>query len=231
MSSPISGFMPIPLAIMPPFMAYQSIVMGDAFGRGFQFGKRKISAMSNEEFNKLDIVKMFQEINSDYHRMIPTVEESMEKSMDLQVTIVTELLKIIPSLIDALVKGTGEEIQKLLPEGPDRTQTRGARGTPEKTPKFVSPAGIPSGFIPTPQQPGPGGSAIKFPVTVHDTFVTVMLKKNKTSTFGVAARKFIQRGNVGKKVKIISARITKIANIPRNFHEVSVTGKVKFSLS
>ncbi len=105
MSSPISGFMPIPLAIMPPFMAYQSIVMGDAFGRGFQFGKRKISAMSNEEFNKLDIVKMFEEINSSYHRMIPTVEKSMADSADLQVTIVTELLKIIPALIDALLQG------------------------------------------------------------------------------------------------------------------------------
>ncbi len=33
-------------------MATQSMVMGDAFGQAFQYGKRKISAMSNEEFNK-----------------------------------------------------------------------------------------------------------------------------------------------------------------------------------
>ncbi len=94
--------MPIPLAIMPPFMAYQSLVMGDAFGRAFQFGKRKISAMSNEEFNQLDIVTMFESISNEYTRMIPTVEKAMAQSVDLQVAIVKELLKIIPALAEGL---------------------------------------------------------------------------------------------------------------------------------
>ncbi len=49
----LSGFLPIPLAMMIPFMGAQSLVLGKAFGEGFQYGKRKISAMTNEEFNKL----------------------------------------------------------------------------------------------------------------------------------------------------------------------------------
>ncbi len=99
---PISGFMPIPLAIMPPFMAYQSLVMGDAFGRAFQFGKRKISAMSNEEFNKLDIVQLYENISNEYTRIIPTVEKAMAQSTQLQVVIVEEMLKIIPALAKKL---------------------------------------------------------------------------------------------------------------------------------
>ncbi len=122
MSLPISGFMPIPLAIMPPFMAYQSLVMGDAFGRAFQFGKRKISAMSNEEFNKLDVVTMFESISNEYTRMIPTVEKSMAASTDLQVAIVKEMLKVLPALGKELLKmvtggDTGSEAFKHLQHG------------------------------------------------------------------------------------------------------------------
>ncbi len=117
MSLPISGFMPIPLAIMPPFMAYQSLVMGDAFGRAFQFGKRKISAMSNEEFNKLDVVTMFESISNEYIRMIPTVEKSMQASLELQVTIVKELLKTLPAIGQMLnelgIKATGKTLDEL----------------------------------------------------------------------------------------------------------------------
>ncbi len=50
---PVSGFLPVPLPMMIPFMGAQSLVIGKMFGVGFQYGKRKISAMSNEEFNKL----------------------------------------------------------------------------------------------------------------------------------------------------------------------------------
>ncbi len=118
MSLPISGFMPIPLAIMPPFMAYQSLVMGDAFGRAFQFGKRKISAMSNEEFNKLDVVTMFESISNEYTRMIPTVEKSMAQSTELQLAIVKEMLKIIPALGQMLLSGVQDAASGTIFEHP-----------------------------------------------------------------------------------------------------------------
>ncbi len=107
--SPISGFMPIPLAIMPPFMAYQSILMGDAFGKGFQYGKRKISAMSNDEFNKLDLSTLFEESVVQYKRMVPTVKEAMDDSKDLQNHIVKQLFAIIPNLLKDFFGGESDD--------------------------------------------------------------------------------------------------------------------------
>ncbi len=157
MSLPISGFMPIPLAIMPPFMAYQSLVMGDAFGRAFQFGKRKISAMGNEEFNKLDIVTMFETISNEYTRMIPTVEKSMSASTELQVAIVKEMLKIIPALGQMLIKGVfGEDTGEHILHGyifghQEPTPPRPPQQPPRFTPPIPPPTAPP--FVPPPVQP------------------------------------------------------------------------------
>ncbi len=142
--------MPIPLAIMPPFMAYQSLVMGDAFGRAFQFGKRKISAMSNEDFNKMDIVTMFEQISNEYTRMIPTVEKAMNQSVDLQVAIVKELLRVLPALGEALLGeigkfAGGENLSHLLHGHP-----LGHPKEVETTP--IAPI-IPPVSIPTPPKP------------------------------------------------------------------------------
>ncbi len=162
MSLPISGFMPIPLAIMPPFMAYQSLVMGDAFGRAFQFGKRKISAMTNEEFNALSISQMFESISNEYTRMIPTVEKSMQASLELQVTIVKELLKTLPAIGQMLnelgIKATGKTLDELahligMHFGHGETGT-----TPQPVPPtpFTPPIEVPSQGKFTVNLPGMG---------------------------------------------------------------------------
>ncbi len=105
---PISGFMPVPLAMMIPFMFMQSIMMGYGFGTGFQYSKRKISAMSNEEFNKTTIkdetVKMFEA----YTKIIPDLQQSIRDSKDLQVTVVEEMVKIPAHLLNALL-GTSDK--------------------------------------------------------------------------------------------------------------------------
>ncbi len=101
--SPISGFMPIPLALMIPFMATQSIVMGEAFGKGFQYGKRKISAMDNETFNKTELSQLISETFKAYHDAIPSLKESINQSTDLQNYIVSKLIDMPRELIDAWV--------------------------------------------------------------------------------------------------------------------------------
>ncbi len=60
MSSPISGFTAIPNPQMLAFMPIQSYLMMYFAGSGWQYGKRKISAMSNEEFNKLTPEQLLQ---------------------------------------------------------------------------------------------------------------------------------------------------------------------------
>ncbi len=76
---PIGGFMPIPLAMMIPFMATQSLVMGHAFGEAFQYGKRKISAMGNEEFNKLKLEDLAANMFESYKIIIPDYKHQLKK--------------------------------------------------------------------------------------------------------------------------------------------------------
>ncbi len=98
----IGFFAPFPLALMIPFMAGQSLAMGEAFGKGFQYGKRKISSMSNEEFNALNFQQLSESIATDYKVMIPSIQKSIQASEQLQRTVLQEmgqLIKTIPSEI------------------------------------------------------------------------------------------------------------------------------------
>jgi len=98
----IGFFAPFPLALMIPFMAGQSLAMGEAFGKGFQYGKRKISSMSNEEFNALNFQQLSESIATDYKVMIPSIQKSIQASQELQRTVLQEmgqLIKTIPSEI------------------------------------------------------------------------------------------------------------------------------------
>ncbi len=104
---PVGGFMPIPLAMMIPFMATQSMIMGDAFGRAFQYGKRKISAMSNEEFNAYSSQKMSSDIFKTYEMAIPDIKQSIHMSQELQHFIVKEFIETAQRVIT----GTTEEFK------------------------------------------------------------------------------------------------------------------------
>ncbi len=98
----IGFFAPFPLALMIPFMAGQSLAMGEAFGKGFQYGKRKISSMSNEEFNKLDFRELSESLATDYRTMIPSLTQSIKASDQLQKAVFEafgDILGTIPAVI------------------------------------------------------------------------------------------------------------------------------------
>jgi len=78
------------------------MMMGDAFGKAFQYGKRKISAMSNEEFNAMTPDDLAREINTDYTAIIQTMPEAMAQSRDFQRLILIEMGKIIADIPDVL---------------------------------------------------------------------------------------------------------------------------------
>ncbi len=107
MALPIGGFMPIPLALMIPFMATQSLVMGEAFGTAFQYGKRRISAMSNEDFNKLTIEEVASQMFKSYENIIPELKQSIKKSTQFQNFIFATLLDMPRGLLAELF-GVGE---------------------------------------------------------------------------------------------------------------------------
>ncbi len=108
MALPIGGFMPIPLALMIPFMATQSLVMGEAFGIAFQYGKRRISAMSNEDFNKLTIEEVASQMFKSYENIIPELKQSIKKSTQFQNFIFATLLDMPRGLLAELF-GVGEK--------------------------------------------------------------------------------------------------------------------------
>ncbi len=98
----IGFFAPLPLAMMLPFMAGQSMLMGDAFGKSYQYGKRKISAMSNDEFNRLTAKDLAQDIQADFTSIIPNLSVSMKQSRQFQSDIIREMGEIIKDIPEEL---------------------------------------------------------------------------------------------------------------------------------
>ncbi len=105
----IGFFAPLPLAMMMPFMAGQSMMMGDAFGKSYQYGKRKISAMSNEDFNKLTTRDLANDIQADFNAIIPPLSEAVRQSSQFQSLIIQEMGKIIKSLPSEITQFFGVE--------------------------------------------------------------------------------------------------------------------------
>ncbi len=100
---PIGFFSPLPLAMMIPFMATQSLAMGEAFGKSFQYGKRKISSMTNDEFNRYTFADMMNEQTANIKLIIPKLHEQMEASQEMQKDIFDEMIKLIPTFIDSVI--------------------------------------------------------------------------------------------------------------------------------
>ncbi len=109
----LSGFLPIPLAMMIPFMGMQSLVIGKQFGEGFQFGKRKISAMTNDEFNKLTPAMIAQRSADELKAMIPSMQQSLQDMRVFQTFIVQELIATVKQLPnDIFGVGAPQDIQQ-----------------------------------------------------------------------------------------------------------------------
>ncbi len=85
---PIGFFMPLPLPIMIPFMMWQSAAIAAGFGTYFQFAKRRVSAMSNEEFNKADPHEL---VNSMYEDIVKSIPSSFAKVDSLTPVILSSM--------------------------------------------------------------------------------------------------------------------------------------------
>ncbi len=105
---PISGFLPVPLPMMIPFMGAQSLVIGKMFGEGFQYGKRKISAMPNEEFNKLTFEAMMSNARSEMQASIPTMQQAMQDMKPMVETVVHEFTNYLSLVIEKAPQQLGQ---------------------------------------------------------------------------------------------------------------------------
>ncbi len=102
-------------------MAAQSFAMGHAFGSSFQYGKRKISSMTNEEFNALSATDLHGQLQADIRAMIPDMNRSFQLMEQFQIDIINSMvntLKIAAAQFFEWIT-TG----RVTSGGPDNTQT------------------------------------------------------------------------------------------------------------
>ncbi len=122
---PVGFFMPLPLPIMIPFMMWQSAAIAAGFGTYFQFAKRRVSAMSNEEFNKSDPHEL---VNSMYEDIVKSIPSSFAKVDSLTPVILQSMnvmldqaVKWLAGVISGNVFGTPNPVNEPLPIGGDIT--------------------------------------------------------------------------------------------------------------
>ncbi len=132
-------------------MAGQSFAMGEAFGKGFQYGKRRISAMTNEQFNAMSAKDHFEETTADISAMIPSMKSQMNNFSTLQTDIIKTLIEQLKDagiqIGEAVASGAGE----VFAEGPaggtavaqsSLDNLRSIVGLPPLYANLVKPAGM-----------------------------------------------------------------------------------------
>ncbi len=85
-------------------MAAQSFAMGHAFGTSFQYGKRKISSMTNEEFNVLNVTDLHNQLQADIRAMIPSMNESFHRMESFQIEIIQSMINTLSRGVDAFAQ-------------------------------------------------------------------------------------------------------------------------------
>ncbi len=119
MSLPISGFTAVPNPQMLSYMMSQSWIMMYAAGGAWQYGKRRISAMSNQEFNALTPINLLKEHTTMLREAIPSIQESLNDMTPLIKTLmeqfgdfIHEALKAIPQTVSNIL-GTPTEFSNI----------------------------------------------------------------------------------------------------------------------
>jgi len=105
-----SGFTAVPNPLMLGFMTMQSYMMMLAAGEAWQYGKRRISALSNDEFNKLakDDRKFGEMIAKQMKEMQPIIEESLTQYDDLVPVIVKEMAEFAKRMVETAPEAVGQ---------------------------------------------------------------------------------------------------------------------------
>ncbi len=83
-------------------MFMQSAAMALGFGSFFQYGKRKVSAMSNEEFNVLTPEALTAQLMSSINNMIPTVQQSFHQMEQMNEMILQAMAKYFDQAVGFL---------------------------------------------------------------------------------------------------------------------------------
>ncbi len=153
-------------------MFMQSAAMALGFGSFFQYGKRRVSAMSNEEFNALTPEALTAQLITNINNMIPTVGQSFQQMEQMNVMILDAMAKYFNQAVtylDQWLKGGFHNFLHNVGAGGDDF-------TGEDIPDFIPTAGGDTGAqtIPPPPALTPGLNAI-------DKFVSKWINFSKNT--------------------------------------------------
>ncbi len=112
MSFPISGFTAVPNPMMLSFLATQGFAIMYYGGAGWQFGKRKVSGMSNEQVNNMTPNEFLQQLHGEIKTAIPTMQQGMKDMTPLINTTITQFGAYIREAIKALPEAVGNIFQQ-----------------------------------------------------------------------------------------------------------------------
>ncbi len=117
MSLPISGFTAVPNPMMLSFLATQGFAIMYYGGAGWQFGKRKVSGMSNEEVNKMTPNEFLQQLHAETKLMVPTMQQGMKDMTPLIKTTIEQFGSYIREAIAAFPQA----VANVFSQGDDST--------------------------------------------------------------------------------------------------------------
>jgi len=123
MSLPISGFTAVPNPMMLSFLATQGFAIMYYGGAGWQFGKRKVSGMSNEQVNAMSPNDFLMKLHAETKTMVPTMAKGMEDMTPLVSTTlelfgqyIREAIKAFPQVVSNIL-GTPTEFSNVPTTG------------------------------------------------------------------------------------------------------------------
>ncbi len=97
---------------MLSFLATQGFAIMYYGGAGWQFGKRKVSGMSNEEVNKMSPNEFLMKLHGETRTMVPTMAQGMKDMTPLITTTVEQFGSYIREAIKALPQAIGNIFQQ-----------------------------------------------------------------------------------------------------------------------
>lgn len=98
--------------MMLSFLATQGFAIMYYGGAGWQFGKRKVSGMSNEQVNEMTPNEFLQQLHSEIKTAIPTMQQGMKDMTPLINTTITQFGAYIREAIKALPEAVGNIFQQ-----------------------------------------------------------------------------------------------------------------------
>ncbi len=99
-------------------MGTQAYIMAIMFGMGFQYGKRKISSLTNKEFNNITPELLFKQNLYEMKKMIPSIQESLGIMGPLTRTVLDEFKKMAIEIakfaVDETTGAVKSDIQRIM---------------------------------------------------------------------------------------------------------------------